>query len=414
MAALLLRRNRNYRLLFSASALSNLGDGVSALAFPWLATLFTRDAFLIALVAMAGRLPWFLFALPAGVWTDRADRRNLMVRADLLRLVLTLLLIALILTVPAMPLPVGSGNDAIIVLAVLAFLLGSAEVLRDNAAQTILPSVVARADLEHANGQMWSAEQVMGQFIGPPLAGVLIAFGITVPFGFDAATFAIAAVLVWIMILPPRPAQIVTPFRQALVEGFVWMRDNPVILRLAIMLGIINACYMAGLTVLVLYAQEVLRLSAVGLGFLMTAGAAGGVIGGLIAPQLCQRLGLKGSIVVGLLAFAAAYAAFAITGSPIIAALALAIQAFGAMVWNVATVSYRQRLIPDTILGRVNSIYRFLAWGSMPLGALAGGALVSGLETPMGRDLALRIPYACASTGILLVLIYALLRLRTE
>ncbi len=85
----ILLRNRNYRLVFSAAAISNLGDGVSALAFPWLATLVTRDPMLIALVAFATRLPWLLFALPAGVLTDRADRRQLMVRADLFRLILT-------------------------------------------------------------------------------------------------------------------------------------------------------------------------------------------------------------------------------------------------------------------------------------------------------------------------------------
>lgn len=71
-------------------------------------------------------------------------------------------------------------------LAVIAFLFGCAEVVRDNAAQTILPSLVAPGDLEHANGQMWSAEQVTGQFIGPPLAGLLIAAGIAIPFGLDA------------------------------------------------------------------------------------------------------------------------------------------------------------------------------------------------------------------------------------
>ena len=202
MAGLLLRQNRNFRLLFSASAISNLGDGVSSLALPWFATLLTRDAFLISLVAMAGRLPWFLFALPAGVWTDRADRQQMMVHADIVRMFLTLGIIALILSTPALPLPEGAGSGMILALAALTFLLGTAEVLRDNAAQTILPSIVAAADLERANGQIWSAEQVMNQFVGPPLAGALIALGITLPFGLDATTFAAAAALVWMLTLP--------------------------------------------------------------------------------------------------------------------------------------------------------------------------------------------------------------------
>ena len=89
---------RNFRLLFSASAVSNLGDGVSALAVPWLATLITRDPMLIAAVAFATRLPWLLFSIPAGVWTDRVDRRRLMVQADLFRMLLTFGIVAMILS----------------------------------------------------------------------------------------------------------------------------------------------------------------------------------------------------------------------------------------------------------------------------------------------------------------------------
>ena len=410
---MLLARNRNYRLVFSASAISNLGDGVSALALPWLATLLTRDAMLVALVATAQRLPWFLLSLPAGVWTDRMDRRVLMVRADVVRLLLTLLIIGLVLSTARLPLPDGDGTPAILALALVAFLLGCAEVLRDNAAQTILPSIVAKADLEAANGQMWSAERVMGEFIGPPLAGVLIAMGVAVPFGFDAATFALAAVLIWLLMLPPRAPQAPAPFKDALLQGIRWMRANPVILRLAMMLGVINACHMAGLTILVLYAQEVLRLDAIGTGLLMTAGAVGSVLGGLIAPLICRRIGLWASMIFGLIAFGTDYTLFAITGSALVASIALAIGGFGAMVWNVATVSFRQRIIPDDILGRVNSIYRFFGWGSMPLGALAGGALVSVSQDNLGRDLALRLPFVSAAIGIALVLAYALTRLRT-
>ena len=104
MSTALLRKNRNYRLLFSATAVSNLGDGISALAFPWLASLVTRDPVLISLTAVATRLPWFLFTLPAGVWTDRTDRQRLMVRADIFRCLLTFVIVARILSGPALPL----------------------------------------------------------------------------------------------------------------------------------------------------------------------------------------------------------------------------------------------------------------------------------------------------------------------
>src|SRR5690606_3812384 len=138
---------------------------------PWLATLLTGDPLLISMIAVAQRMPWLLFALPVGVWTDRSDRRLLMVRADLVRLALMVCAVAMISATTVLPRPADAGMTVIFSLAVVAFLLGCAEVVRDNAAQTILPSLVAPSDLEHANGQMWSAEQVTGQFIGPPLAG---------------------------------------------------------------------------------------------------------------------------------------------------------------------------------------------------------------------------------------------------
>jgi MFS family permease len=407
----LLARNRNYRLLFSASSVSNLGDGVSALALPWLATLLTRDAVSIALVAMAGRLPWFLFSLPAGVWTDRADRRLLMVRADAVRMVLTLGIVALALSVPASP-PPGGAASMILVLAGLAFLLGTAEVLRDNAAQTVLPSIVAMDDLEAANGQMWSAEQVMGQFVGPPLAGVLIGLGIAVPFGFDAATFAIAAALVWLLALPPRAATGSPRFWPALVDGFRWIRSHPLILRLAVVLGLVNFCATAGLTVLVLYAQEVLGLSAFGYGLLLTSAAAGAVIGGLAAPVIARRIGMRASLLSGLGTFSMSYFLLAVAVSPMLAGAALFVEAAGAMLWNVVTVSYRQRTIPDDILGRVNAIYRFLGWGMMPLGALAGGAIVSLAEPAFGRLAALHLPYVLAGCGVALLFVYVAGRMR--
>ncbi len=189
-----LASNRSYRLLFSASAVSNLGDGVSALALPWLATLVTRDAGLVALVAAAQRLPWLLFAIPAGVLADRGDRRRLMVQADLLRLLLALGILALALDLPAVP--VNGARRAVLALAGLAFLLGTAEVVRDNAAQTLLPAVVAPNELEAANGRMWSAEQVMGSFVGPPVAGALIALAVPAPFALEAVAFGLAAWLV--------------------------------------------------------------------------------------------------------------------------------------------------------------------------------------------------------------------------
>lgn len=401
----LLLRNRNYRLLFAAGALTNLGDGMVALALPWLASMMTRDPLAIAAVAAAGRLPWLLFSIPAGVVIDRGDRRRLIARADLFRAALILAILALALN-PAAP----GGAWA---LAGLAFLLGAAEVLRDNAAQTIMPALVDSADLETANGQLWSAETLAGQFIGPPLAGLLIAASIALPFALDAGALLLAAGLVWLIALQPQiPSP--QPFLKALRDGVAHMRGDAMLLRLAVVLGLVNFLFSATLTVQILFAQELLGLSAAGYGLILSIEACGAILGSLAAPALVRRLGLglclQGAIALWGLCLAVVGMA---TQAPLMAVMLFAAQV-GSMVWNVITVSWRQRRIPPALLGRVNSIYRFFGWGSMPLGALAGGLTVTLLEAPLGREAALRAPFLLAALGCGAILVYAVLRLKLE
>lgn len=403
MASALFMRNRNYRLLFSAGALTNLGDGLILLALPWLATLMTRDPVAIGAFAAAGRVPWLLFALPAGVIIDRSDQRKLIARADLLRAAIVFAILLLALNEPS--------ADAIWLLAGLAFLLGSAEVLRDNAAQTILPSIVDKKDLEVANGQLWGTEQLTGQFIGPPLAGVLIATGIAVPFGIDVAMLVIAAGLVWLITLPEQ-MRVPQSFIKALLEGITFMRGDRDLLRLAIVLGIANFIATATITVQVLFAQDVLGLSAASYGMILSVAACGAITGSLLAPRLTRMFGVQMCLYLSIAAWVIGYGSIGLNETAIVMPIALFVVMAGSMLWNVITVSWRQRRIPSALLGRVNSIYRFFGWGSMPLGALAGGLIVALFEDEWGREMALRAPFALASGACVLLLIYAMCKLR--
>lgn len=401
----LLVRNRNYRLLFTAGALTNLGDGMVALALPWLASVITRDPLAIAAVAAAGRLPRLLFSIPAGVVIDRTDRKKLIARADLMRAAIVTAILALALGAP--------GPEAVWVLTGLAFLLGSAEVLRDNAAQTILPSIVAGSDLETANGQLWSVEQLAGQFLGPPIAGFLIALGIAVPFGLDAAALVLAAGLVWLIALDPH-GRSDTAFWAALREGVGFMRADPPLLRLAIMLGLANFLATATITVQVLFAQDVIGLSPAGYGVVLSVEALGAIVGSLTAPLMVRHFGLHPCLFLSVGVWAIGYGIVGSTSSGVVMAAALFAVLAGGMLWNVITVSWRQRRIPSALLGRVNSIYRFFGWGSMPLGALAGGAVVAALEEDWGREMALRAPFLLASLCCLGLVVYAMARLRLD
>jgi MFS family permease len=172
----------NYWKLWTASVTSNLGDGVAGIAYPWLASAVTRNAMLIALIAIAQRIPWLIFTLPAGVITDRVDRRKIMTSTSVFRTILTLGVAAVVfLNQDALPSPsdvasgsIGEPNTFVYAtLLVSALLFGFAEVLYDNAAQTILPAIVEPEGLEKANSRLWGAEMVMNQFVGPPLGSLL-------------------------------------------------------------------------------------------------------------------------------------------------------------------------------------------------------------------------------------------------
>ena len=294
----------------------------------------------------------------------------------------------------------------------VAFLLGSAEVVRDNAAQTVLPSVVPKTDLESANGQLWSVEQIMGSFVGPPVAGLLIAFAVPAPFALDAVTFGVAALLVWCIAIPRRANPPRRELRREVAEGWNWMRANPTIFRLAVMLGFINGISVMAMTILILFSQEVLGLTAAGHGVLMAVGAAGGVLGGILGPRIIARIGPQNGVLVALFLIPLPFVILAMTAHPVIAGIAMFIEVFSALMWNIVTVSYRQRRIPDALLGRVNSLYRFFGWGMLPIGALLGGWIVSLGEGPLGREVALRLPFMIAAAGAYVLLIYGARKLR--
>lgn len=397
-------KNRNFRLLFAASTATNLGDGLLAVAFPWFATLLTRDPLLIGLVAAARQAPWLVLSLPAGVVTDRFNRRNILLACDLLRLGLALAAVTLALA--------GTGPDAIYLLIGLTFLLGSAEVLRDNTAQSILPNLVAPAQLEQANGLIWSTEHLAGQFLGPPLAGMLIAVAIALPFGAEAAMLAFAIGAISMIRLPQMArADDPTPFLPALKQGLAWLWRHPTLRRLGLVLGAYNFIGSMFYAVQVLYAQDVLHLSAVGYGWLLAVQALGGLAGSLAGPAVLRRIGASAGLISGLLAFTLCAGTMAVTDQITVIAAALFLEAFGNMLWNIASVSYRQRTIPDDLMGRVNASFRFIGTGPAAAGSATGGALLV-LAAGLGAAAALHLLYALVAVGACALLAYAILHLR--
>ncbi|HWB90033.1 MAG TPA: MFS transporter [Acidimicrobiia bacterium] len=419
----------NYWKLWIASVVSNLGDGVSSIAYPWLASALTRSPVHIAAVTVATRLPWLVFSLPAGVITDRVDRRRLAAWMDVIRCVFTFGVAFAVLATPGLSSPdeIAAGTASppasagllLVVIYAAAILLGTAEVLRDNSAQTLLPSIVDREHLEKANGRLWGAEMVMNSFVGPPLAGILLGAAFSLPFFLDAGSFAVAAALVFLIAGEFRPKkdgdepQARGSFWGDLKEGVRWLWSHPLFRPMAIALGILNGTAMMAMATLVLFAQEVLALDATQFGLLSTGFALGGVIGAAVAHRISVAIGQGASLFTTILLSALWLVISGLTSSFWVFWAVGLVTAVTGTLWNVITVSLRQSLIPDRILGRVNSVYRFVGWGMMPIGSVLGGVVVAGTEGLVGREWALRTPFLLAGAITAGLFVYALPRLNS-
>ncbi len=413
---------RNYRRLFAASTVSNLGDGIGLVAYPWLASAVTRNPVLIALVAVAQRLPWLLFTLPAGVITDRVDRRRIMMTANGARAVVTSF-VALAVLWRGGVLPGPDELDDVIstewvlygCVLVATMLLGVGEVLYDNSAQTFMPGIVSNDHLEKANGRLWASETAANQFLGPPLGSLMLAAGFALPFVVDAGSFALSAALIMTIAATPPVATAVArqPWKTELREGVRWLWHHELLRPMAVILGLLNGLGAVTFAVFVLFAQDILDTSTTEFAALTMAGAIGGILAGWTASMVSKRLGSGPSLWLTLVGGAATSAVIGLVSNvPTVAAM-FAIYSFLAVLWNVITVSLRQSIIPDHLLGRVNSVYRFFAWGMIPIGSLAGGLIVAITDAVAGRELALRMPWFIAAAGQLAVFVYAAPRLTT-
>jgi MFS family permease len=372
------RLGSTYWRIWVASTISVLGDGIRFTAMPLLAASVTHNAVAVSLVSVAGFAPWLLFSLIAGALVDRWDRRRVMWCSDAFRTVI----------MGAFTATVAFDHASIPVIVVASFLLGTAETLFDNASQTILPAIVTRGLLARANSRLYAGQIVGLQFVGPPLGGILFAALVWSPFSIDATSFALASLLVLTVrgrFREPRDADAPrTRLRAEIGEGVRWLWQHRVLRAFCGMLGAWN--FASNLTegILVLWALEVLHLDARGFGFLTLGFAGGSLVATLVAERYLKLLGegpaIYSCIALGVAGQLVAY----FTHNGYVAGAAFTASGFASVVWNVLTVSLRQEVIPARILGRVNSAYRFVGWGAIPVGALVGGLLAHafGLRFP--------------------------------
>ena len=358
-----------FRAVWTSVAISGTGDGMFLTAFPLLAAALTRDAVLIAGVTVASRLPWLLFSLVTGAVADRFDRRRLMVGADVARCAVVAVLGMVVL----------ADEARIWLLYLCAFGLGLGETLHANAAQAILPVIVEPDQLVVANARLTGTQVMTEQFGGPPLGAALFGAAPAVPFLVDAVSFGVSAGLIASLpdvhgVEPPT-----TRLRTDVREGVRFITGNAVLRRLVTLLGILNFFYFAGEAVLILYTFE--RLDA-GKGVytaLFLAAASGTVATQWLVTPTLSRIGASKTIMISFWMWSISLVGLSVTRTPAIAILSFFLLGAGDGLWRVLTVTLRQQITPNRLLGRVNSAYRMVAQGVIPIGAAFGGATAKAL-----------------------------------
>jgi len=371
-----------YGRLWTAATVSAVGDGMLLTSAPLLATTLTDDPRWIAGTTMALTAPFLLFGLPAGVLVDRVDRRRAMVVLDAVRA----------LAVTCLAVTVLTGTVSLPMLYATLFVIGAGETVYRNASQAIVPAVVPAAALIPANARLVAAQNVGNQFAGPLVGSSLYALARSVPFLLDAASFlASAALLARLRLRPaahgpvgqaPRVAPPRSGLAKDLLTGARWLWRHRLLRGLAAMAALLNLVAGATSAVLVVHAQRVLGLHEMGFGVLMASESVGAALAGVVAARTVRRVGRDRALVLVAAVQCLSYAALWLVHVPVVAGSALALTALGSVTWDVVVVALRQTLIPDQLQGRVNSVYRLVAWGSLPLGAAIAGVVAARFGTP--------------------------------
>lgn len=365
-AVLPARMGTPFRWLVGSAWASNLGDGIGLAAGPLLVASQTSDPLLVALAGLLQRLPWLLFGLYAGVLADRVNRRLLVVAVDLMRAA----------TLVVLTLAVATGHVDITVVLVTMFLLGTAEVFADTAVHTLLPMVVAKADLGIGNARMMAAGLTMNQMVGPAIGAVLFAAGRAWPFLLQALCVALGAVLVSRMLLPALdrrggPSHV----GRDIAEGFRWTWGNRAVRTLTLAIVTFNVTYGAAWSVLVLYAIQRLDLGAIGFGLLTTVGALGGIAGTASYDWLERHASLASIMRVGLLVETFTMLGLAVTTRPWVAMSILFFFGAHAFIWGTTSRTVRMRAVPVHLQGRVGSLYSIGVFGGIVAGQGLGGVI---------------------------------------
>ena len=373
-----LLRHPDFLKLWSAETISQFGSTIDDIAFALVAILvLDASAFEVAALGTVLFLPFILFTLPAGVWVDRLPRRPILIVGDFGRA-------ALYASVP-----IAYVADALTLwqLYVVGFLVGTFQVFFDVAYQSYLPALVDRDQIVEGNSKL-EISRSAAQISGPGLGGILVEI-LTAPYAVlvDALSFvASGAFLLGIRKPEPKPERTTvngrkTGMRHELKEGLRFVLGNPNLRAQAGCTATSNLFSSVGFSIILVYAVRDLELTPGVIGVIFSLGAVGSMSAALTATRISRRFGIGPTTIVVAALFGPAMllVAFAPEGNAAVPFFVAAQLLFGftVVVYNIVQVSYRQAICPPRLQGRMNSVMRFIVWGTIPIGTLLGGALGS-------------------------------------
>lgn len=384
-------RHRDFSLLWGGQTVSAIGDRVSTLAVPTAAILLLKASpFEVGLLYVCWYLPYPLLALPAGVFVDRLPRRRLLIASDAGRFAAT----------ASIPVAAALGHLTLLQLYLVALLLGCFSTVFEVAYRSYLPVLVSTEEVVTANSRLEASEGTAAT-VGPGIGGLLVQL-LTAPYALvaDAASYLVSVLtLMAIAAREPAPDRSGEPphFLSELREGVAALLRHPLIRWTAACVATSNCGLVMANTVFLLFAYQALHLQPAAVGAVLLVFGLAGVAGAAVAPEMARRLGtgstLAASIFLESLGWALIPLALVLPLVPVLGA-GMLLRGFFGPVWNVTNVSLRQNVVPARLQGRMHASHLAIAFGTIPVGALAGGWLAGILESALGRDHGLALTLA--------------------
>ncbi|MFD5034776.1 MFS transporter [Streptomyces sp. NPDC058405] len=362
-----LHRNRDFMLLWSGSAVSIVGSTASTVAYPLLVLALTGSASAAGVAGFFTLLPTLLFQLPAGALVDRWNRRRLMIWCDALRCLGAASIVAAVML----------GELRLAHILIVGFAEGTLSVFYGLAAHAAVPNVVEAGQLRLALSRN-EARGRAATMLGTPLGGILFGIGRSIPFLLDAVSYLVALVsLLFIRkdFQAARPRERVGGMAAQVWEGLVWLKDQPFVRAATLLVAGSNLLFRALFLIVIVMATDA-GASSAGIGIMIGAAGAGGVLGSLTATWFGRRLPLATLVIGANWVWAVLMGVIVFADDLVVLALAYAAMWFVGPIWNVAVGSYQLSITPDRLQGRVLAATSMLSAGALPIGALVGGLLL--------------------------------------